>query len=86
MPLTKEDYQKIEEYRNQAVNAKLKALQKADYSFNLQKGKKDFETVEFQSRHKDGVIHMIYKVDPVNKKMTFVTMYKETERIPPASR
>ncbi|MBF0405657.1 MAG: hypothetical protein HQL00_17065 [Nitrospirae bacterium] len=81
VPLTKEDYQKIEEYRNQAVNAKSSAEGRVE--FQPKKGKKDFETVDFQARQKDGVIHMIYKVDHVNKKMTFVTMYKQTERKPP---
>ncbi|MEO5361599.1 MAG: hypothetical protein H7843_14335, partial [Nitrospirota bacterium] len=82
--LTKEDYQKIEEYRNQALNAK--STEDGRVVFQSKKGEKDFETVEFQSRQKDGIIYMIYKVAPVNKKMTFLTMYKETERIPPTSR
>ncbi|KWT76845.1 hypothetical protein [Candidatus Magnetominusculus xianensis] len=84
VPLTKEDYQKIEEYRNQAVNAKSPA--EGRVVFQSKKGEKDFETVDFQVRRKDGVIHEIYKVDPVNKKLKFVTMYKETEKVPPAYR
>ncbi|MBF0569137.1 MAG: hypothetical protein HQK95_09785 [Nitrospirae bacterium] len=84
VPLTKEDYQKIEEYRNQAVNAK--SPEEGRAVFQPKNENKKFETVDFQARQKDGVIHVIYEVDTVNKKMTFVTMYKETERRPPASR
>ncbi|MBF0516672.1 MAG: hypothetical protein HQK97_06060 [Nitrospirae bacterium] len=80
MPLTKEDYQNIEKYRNQA--AKTKSPAEGRVVFQSIAGKKTIETVDYQARQKDGVIHMIYKVDPVNKKLKLVTMYKETEKVP----
>ncbi|MBF0516668.1 MAG: hypothetical protein HQK97_06040 [Nitrospirae bacterium] len=84
MPLTKEDYQNIEKYRNQA--AKTKSPAEGRVVFQSIAGKKTIETVDYQARQKDGVIHMIYEVDPVNKKLTLVTMYKTTEKVPRASR
>ncbi|WP_420266415.1 hypothetical protein [Candidatus Magnetominusculus dajiuhuensis] len=79
VPLTKGDYQNIPKYREEAID-------KGRVVFQPINGNKLFETVEFQVPQSDGVIHMIYRVDRVNNKMTFVTMYKVGYRKPPASR
>ncbi|WP_420265075.1 hypothetical protein [Candidatus Magnetominusculus dajiuhuensis] len=78
--LTKEDYQNIPKYREEALGDEGRVV------FQPRNENKKFESVEYQVRKDDGVIHMIYKVDHVNEKMTFVTMYKVGYRKPPASR
>ncbi|MCG6552856.1 MAG: hypothetical protein L7F77_11045 [Candidatus Magnetominusculus sp. LBB02] len=76
MPLKKEDYQKIEEYRKEAYGKDGRIV------FQPANKNKEFETIEYQLQKDGGVIHMIYEVDPVNKKMKFVTMYKvETRKL-----
>lgn len=68
--LKKEDYQNIEEYRKQATKS-------GDFEFQPIKGDKYSETVKYSIPKEDGVIKMVYRIDPVNQKMTFVTMWKE---------
>ncbi|MEO5358831.1 MAG: hypothetical protein H7843_00120 [Nitrospirota bacterium] len=72
--LKKQDYQKIEEYRKQAVD-------NGTVEFNRKK-----RTVDYLVKQGDGVIYMRYKIDPVNKKLTFETMWKEGFRTPKASK
>ncbi|MEO5361142.1 MAG: hypothetical protein H7843_11960 [Nitrospirota bacterium] len=67
--LTKNDYQNIDEYRDQAVRSGSVVYQPA-------KNGKNFESVKYLVPQKDGVIHMVYRIDPVSQKMIFVTMWK----------
>ncbi|MBF0459158.1 MAG: hypothetical protein HQK99_14805 [Nitrospirae bacterium] len=84
VPLKKEDYQNIEKYRREAVNPESPA--KGRVVFQPRNENKKFESVDYQVQKDGEVIHMIYKIDHVNNKLTFVTMYKETERKPPEFR
>ncbi|MBF0405445.1 hypothetical protein [Candidatus Magnetominusculus xianensis] len=56
----------------------------------VEKGTVEFDpekkTVDYLAKQGDGVIYMRYKVDPVNKKLTFVTMRKEGFRKPPSTK
>ncbi|MBF0554802.1 MAG: hypothetical protein HQK96_09655 [Nitrospirae bacterium] len=68
--LTKEDYQNIPKYRDEAIKS-------GNVKFQPITADKASESVEYIVPQRDGVIHMIYRIDPANKKMTFVTMWKE---------
>jgi hypothetical protein len=68
--LTKDDYQKIPEYREEA-------LESGSAEFQPITADKDFESILYKIPQKDGVIHMVYKIDPAEKKMRFWTMWKE---------
>ncbi|MCG6553497.1 MAG: hypothetical protein L7F77_14335, partial [Candidatus Magnetominusculus sp. LBB02] len=69
MPLKKEDYQNIEKYRKQAVDAgTLEFPHKVDG---------ELAKVKYMVKQDDGVICIRYRVDPINGKMTFETMWKE---------
>ncbi|KWT90977.1 hypothetical protein [Candidatus Magnetominusculus xianensis] len=69
VPLTKEDYQNIPNYRKEA-------LDHGSIEFQPITKSKKVESVKFMLPQNDGVIHMVYKIDPFSKKMTFVTMWK----------
>ncbi|MBF0488645.1 MAG: hypothetical protein HQK98_10840 [Nitrospirae bacterium] len=67
--LTKEDYQNIPNYRKEAI-------EHGSLEFQPKTGNQTFEAVKYKIPQSDGVIHMVYRINPVNEKMTFVTMWK----------
>ncbi|MBF0319819.1 MAG: hypothetical protein HQL01_08465 [Nitrospirae bacterium] len=73
VPLTKEDFAKIHQYREQAVKS-------GNVEFQPIAAKKKFESILYKVPQKDGVIHIAYRIDPVEKKLTFATMYKEKHK------
>jgi hypothetical protein len=70
VPLTKEDYQNIPKFREEAITS-------GSVEFQPITEKKDFESIRYKVPQDDGsVIHMVYKIDPVEKKLSFWTMWK----------